>query len=393
MNVNKLTLADGETDRIHWLSPGFGYRLRRTTKGVSRQWVVQYRIGKQQRRVSLDADKFNQTAASKIARDTLAKVQLGQDPAADRHQPQEAAPLLLGDVSDRYLAAKRDVMRPAPFRLIERHFQVQWQPLANRPIAEVRRAEIAALLQQLVQRHGRSGAGSARRTLSAMFGWAMREGLVESNPVASTNDPDAGAKSRDRVLSDDELRRVWLACGDDDFGRIVRLLILTACRRNEIGWLKWSEINLDTGVMVIPAERSKNHREHRLSLPPMAVDIIRTTPRRGSRDFLFGESGGGFSRCWHRMQPLRQRVGDIKPWVLHDLRRSAATGMAEIGIRPEIIEAILNHVGGHKGGVAGIYNRATYAPQMAAALQRWADHVAALIEGRPASNVTPMRRA
>jgi integrase len=217
----------------------------------------------------------------------------------------------------------------------------------------------------------------------------MREGLCEANPVIGTNDPDPQT-SRDRVLSDAELAAIWNNCGDDDFGRAVKLLMLTGCRRDEIGSLRWSEINLDAGTITISAARTKNGRAHTLALPGMALDIIRTISRRGDRDFIFGTSGGGFSRWSAHTAALRQRLGEMKPWWLHDLRRSTATGMAEIGIQPHIIEAVLNHVSGHKGGVAGIYNRAAYAEPMRVALQRWADHIAGLLDGR-ANNVVPLR--
>jgi integrase len=262
--------------------------------------------------------------------------------------------------------------------------------LAKRPIEQVKRVEIAARLQELIKEHGRAGASAARRSLSSMFGWAMREGLCESNPIISTNDPNSGAQPRERVLSDSEIVRVWRACDDNHFGRIVKLLLLTGCRRNEICMLEWSDLDLDRGTLTVPAERAKNGREHRLTLPPMALDIIKAIPRREGRAHVFGVRGAGYQHR-HDFDPLRQRLGTMPRWTLHDLRRSCATGMAELGIAPNIIEAVLNHASGHKGGIAGIYNRASYVEPMRVALQRWADHVAALIDGRAASNVTPMR--
>jgi len=234
-----------------------------------------------------------------------------------------------------------------------------------------------------------------RSTLLTLFVWAMKEGLVEGNqnPVALTNDPLSGVdNSRDRVLSNAELAKVWVACRDDDFGRIVKLLILTGCRRDEIGSLKWSEIS--DGVLTVSATRSKNRKAHSLTLPPLALGILESNPRREGRDYVFGQRGGGYSRWSFHTTALRSRLPDSMPeWRIHDLRRSAATHMAEIGIEPHIIEALLNHVSGHKAGVAGIYNRARYIEPMRIALQRWAEHVAAILDGRPASNITPLRRA
>jgi integrase len=395
IEVEKLTLPKGKSDHFVWddAMPGFGVRLR----GENKTYVIQYRAGRQQRRETLgDARKVTLEAARIIARKRFAAIELGDDPGAERRAKREAASavvLTLADTAARYLDAKRDVLRPSSLKSIERHFRSHWAPLTPRPLAEIERAEVAAQLQRIVKQHGRVAGARARSTLSSLYSWSMKEGLCEANPVISTNDPGQG-EARDRVLSDSELAAVWRACGDDDFGRIVRLLILTALRRDEVGGLRWTEIDLEAGTLIVSAERSKNRRAHTLTLPAMALDILKSIPRRESRDFVFGRRGGGYARWGWHTAALRERLGDsVKPWTLHDLRRSAATGMAEIGIEPHIIEAILNHVSGHKGGVAGIYNRARYSEATRIALQRWADHVSVNLDGRPAGNVTPLRRA
>ena len=136
---------------------------------------------------------------------------------------------------------------------------------------------------------------------------------------------------------------------------------------NEIGGLRWAEIDFAARVIVLPPERVKNNREHSVPLSSQAFAILHSLSRRNATDLVFGFND------WHRAtQRLGQRAG-ITDWHLHDLRRTCATGMAELGIQPHIIEAVLNHVSGHKGGVAGVYNRATYGEPMRDALQRWAD--------------------
>jgi integrase len=140
--------------------------------------------------------------------------------------------------------------------------------LAN--VAEALSPRLAA--EPVLKMSGRQSAKRSRRTLSALFSWASREGLTETNPVTATNDPGKGLPSRDRVLDDDEIRIVWRACGDDNFGRVVKLLLLTGCRRSEIGELRWSEIDLDAGVLTIPGTRTKNHRTLTLILPEIAID-------------------------------------------------------------------------------------------------------------------------
>ena len=223
---------------------------------------------------------------------------------------------------------------------------------------------------------------AARSALSAMFVWAMKTGTAQHNPLIGAYAPDI-APSRDRVLTDSELSAVWRACGDDDLGRIVRLLILTGCRRQEVGGMSWDEFDRERGLWTIPGTRTKNHRPHALPLLAAAWEIIDAIPHRTDREQLFGDRADRGFAGWHlAKQRLDQRLGDaVAPWGLHDLRRSVATKMADIGVQPHVIEAVLNHAGGHKGGVAGIYNRSTYERDMRGALALWVDYLSTLAEG------------
>jgi integrase len=225
--------------------------------------------------------------------------------------------------------------------------------------------------------------------------------------VLATNRPIV-PKPRERVLSDGELAEVWRAAGDDTYGTIVRLLILTGQRREEIGGLRWSEIDFTTQTIGLPAERTrngrartKNGRAHEVPLSEPAMRLITATPRRLDRDFVFGTGANGFGGYSVPKRALDQRIAEVRqaagaeepmaPWVLHDLRRSLATGLGErLGVLPHVVEAILHHVDGHKRGVAGVYNRASYDKEKRAALAMWAAHVVALVEGR-STNVVPLR--
>jgi integrase len=388
-SVTALTLPEGKRDHIEWDDglPAFGVRLR----GDSKRWIIQYRIGQQQRRESLgDVRKVKLDDARAIARKRFAQVELGTDPGAERAKAREAAgvaALTLATVAVRYLDAKKDMLRPSTFNSAKRHFQVHFAPLGNRPISEIKRAEIAACLQQIIKQYGRTAAARARSSLNSSFAWSLREGLCEINPVIGTNDPGRGLRARDRVLGDRELAAVWKACRDDDFGRIVRLLILTGCRRDEIGSLQWSEIVGD--VMTIAAVRSKNRKAHSLTLPPLALDILQSVPRRDGRDFVFGRRGGGFARWGHHTTALRARLGEMPPFVLHDLRRSFRTGLGKLGIPPHIAELAINHT---RSGIEAVYDKHRYEREIASALAQWAAHVAAIIEGREGSNITTLRR-
>jgi integrase len=282
--IDDLRLPPGKNDHIYWDPelPGFGLRLR----GEHRRWIVQFRVGTQQRRESFDPRQISLEDARRIARQRFAQAHLGQDPAAGRAKAKaeaEAAKLTLKHVAARYLEARAPVLRPATVRGARWYLDVLWSPLHGRPIAGIRRADVATRLAEIVRDSGRTSAAQARRTLSALYAWSISEGLVESNPIIGSNDPGAGRQARDRVLTDAELRAVWLAADPNvlnDFGAIVRLLIITGARRQEIGGLRWDEVDLVSGSIAIPGSRTKNRERHEITLPPAALDIIRAVPRR-----------------------------------------------------------------------------------------------------------------
>jgi integrase len=240
------------------------------------------------------------------------------------------------------------------------------------PLAQIDRRTLAQTLLQIEDNSGPAARNRARTALSSFWSWAIQEGLCEINPVTGTGKADE-VGSRERVLAPEELRKLWHALGDGRFDEIVRLLLLTGARRNEIGHLQWSEVDLVRKLIVLPPERTKNGRPFELPLSAQATAVLAHLPRRNSSDFLFSDKSG-FKDWGGAKAALDQRIG-IAPWTLHDLRRSCATGMAELGTQPHIIEAALNHISGHKAGIAGVYNRARYSDEMRAALQRWADHV------------------
>jgi integrase len=400
-SVAALKRPADKDDHVEWdpSLPGFGLRLR----GDSKTWLVQYRVGRQQRRTALgDTRRVALEDARRAARRLFGKLANGIDPAAERallRAKATAAQLTLGVVAERYLAAKRDRLRPSSFEAAERHFAVHWQPLRSYPIDTVRRIDVAARLQEIVKAHGRIAASRARGNLSALFSWALKEGLTENNPAAHTHDPGAGIPPRQRVLSETELAAIWKACRDDHFGVAVKLLILTACRRQEIGGLRWDEVDFDRGTVTIAASRSKNGRALTLPLPPVAIDLLRSMPRRDG--CAFGNGVNGLSGWSYAISVLNSKITAaegkaLPPWTLHDIRRSVATHMAEeLAVQPHIVEAVLNHQSGHKAGVAGIYNKASYSREIGAALKLWAEHLLAAVENRPAKVVAlaPVTRA
>ncbi len=344
-SIAALKLPDGAADAIFFDDdmPGFGVRLR---GGGKRTWIVQYRVGTKQRRLTLgslavlDLDKARQAAKT-----SLAKVWLAVDPQAEKLRGRLDAAVTLGPLIQRYLAVKKARLKPRSYVETERHLMKGWSPLHGQPITVVGRLEIASRLGVLARDSGAVSADRARAALSGFFTWAMREGLANANPVMGTNRP-AEPFSRDRVLTDAELTETWRACREDNFGRIVRLLILTGQRREEVGAMRWSEVNIDAGLWSLPGARTKNHRPHAVPLSDPALAILRSVPVRQGRDLVFGEGEGGFSG-WskskaaldRRILVARREAGSgqepsaMKPmaaWRLHDLRRTAATGMADL---------------------------------------------------------------
>ena len=358
----------GKVDRIFFDDdlPGFGIRFR---QGAKRQaFVVQYERQGVQRRLTLGTTAvLSVDEARAAARKELAKVTLGHDPGGDRAAARAKAKITLASVAQQFLDVKQKKLRDSSFREIQRHLLKDWKHLHSFPIHKIERRNIAAVLGDLAKR-GPVAAARARSTLISLFAWAVREGYLDRNPAAGTNNPDTGV-SRDRILTDMELAKIWNACQDDDHGRIVKLLMLTGQRMREVGAMSWSE--LQPPKWKLPAARTKNKRDHELTLPPAAWEIIeQVKPRPG---YLFGRKAG-FTNWDHAKKVLDQRSGVIG-WTIHDLRRTCATGMAELGVQPHIIEAVLNHISGHKAGVAGIYNRSSYEREVRNALALWADHI------------------
>jgi integrase len=390
MRLAKATIANlhlprGRSEITHFDSDigGFGVRLRKTG---SKSWVFQYDFASKTKRITLGkVSAIDPAKARAIASELHAKVRLGQDPAGAKAESKARDAETLGAAVKPYLQWQQARVRPSTLRHLERHLLVNLASLHSLPINKLDRRAIAAQLARMTGSPVQ--ANRTRSTLTSFLNWAMREGLVDSNPALATNKyPE---QPRDRVLSDAELRSLWLALPEGDFGDIVKILILTGQRAREIADLHWDEINFEQDVIELPPHRTKNRRRHSIPMSPMVRAIVEGREQNGCA-FVFGASGtsgfSGWSRCKER---LDEALG-IPDWVVHDLRRVFATGAAEIGIQPHIIEAVLNHVSGHKSGVSGIYNRASYQAEKATALSRWAEHVAAIIEGHK-SNVMPLR--
>jgi integrase len=388
--------SSGKSDKIYWDTELKGFGLRFRSGGV-RTWIFQYKFQGKDRRYKLGPyPEMTAKTARELAQDKRADVWKGKDPQAEKReekakaQAKAQAQITLGTVVDNFLADKKPELRPQSYYEIERRLTKDWKSLHGWPIEAIQIPQVATILDRL-KKTGPVAAAHSRANLSALFRWAMGHGYVKYNPVIGTINPDNGVP-RERVLEDNELAAVWNNSGGDDYGKVIKLLILTGCRKMEVGGMRWSELNVDNRKWIIPSERTKNGRDHTLPLPHAFWEIVESVERRPGRDCLFGYTDRGF-RNWSDTKIALDRRCGVQKWTHHDIRRTVATKMAEsppdkehpesrgLGIKPHVVEAVLNHVSGHKSGVAGIYNHATYLPEVKIALARWAEYVASITSG------------
>jgi integrase len=375
-----------KVDAVYWDTEiaGFGMRFRR---GGKRTFVLQYKIAGSERRMTLGPyPGITAKKARELAQAALGDKWHGKDPQADRRAAKAKAQQVttLAEVIDLYLLHKKSDLRPISFYETERYLRKVWKPLHSLDIGEIKRKAVAKILDELKHK---TAAARARASLSAVFTWAMRRGHADANPVIGTENPDPHTQG-ERVLSGDELRALWNACdGRNDYDHIVRILILTGCRKSEVGGMRWSEFSNDRTVWAIPADRTKNGKSCTLPLPPTFWNVIDGIKQRDGTDNVFGYSDRGFRNWTHPKNDLDRRSG-VSNWTHHDLRRTFRTGLGKLGIPPHIAELCINH---SKGGLIAVYDKHRYEGEIAAALAMWADHVRSIIEGT-APTVVPIRK-
>ena len=396
------------------LLPGFGLRV---TSKDARSWFVMYRVGfgasRMQRRYRIgDAKVMTLAEARAAARQALGQVARGIDPADERvpvHGVQ-TDPSSFAAAAAAYLTrhVKKNT-RASTYREVKRIFDVDLIPIwGARTLASITRRDVDALLGGIVDRGAEVGANRVLAWLRAFFNWAVDHEYLAASPVRRMK-PVTRERSRDRALSDDEIRWFWTGTGELGwpFGFLFRMLLVTAQRRDEISGMTWSELDLERRVWSIPRERSKNDRANNVALSQLALEIIAELPKVHPV-LVFTTNGkqpvSGFSRAKVRLDALMNRIrrdqlggaageAQIQGWTLHDLRRTAATGMAGFATGPHIVDKVLNHVSGVIRGVAAVYNRHGYETERAAALEAWAAYIASLIRPAPAgSNIVPLLR-
>lgn len=367
--------------------PGFG--IRKFASGKA-SYFVKYTAGTTQRKLSLGpAVPGTLSEVRKRASEVLIRARTGQDVVAEKLVAKVKHKVTLGDLVPLYLDAKQDVFRPAHFLEATRYLRRYWSPLHGQAVEAIDRRQIVKVIDSLAYEHGKVASDRARTALSAFFAWAIDRGYLDLNPVQNIQRRASGA-SRSRVLSESELATIWSACEDDDYGRIIRLLILTGQRRTEISDLRRSEVDIAKRLIELPPERTKNNRSHLVPLSDASIDLLVGVPEREGREYLFGDGARGFQGWSKAKTRLDEKLPTLKAWTVHDIRRSVVTHLHELGFAPpHVVEAIVNHVSGHRGGVAGVYNKALYLPERKRALEVWATHMIAAVTGE--SNVIAFR--
>jgi integrase len=357
-----------------------GLWLRCTDRGV-KSWSVVYRPkgAKEVRRLTLGRwPGIGVAAARQLAKDVLIEVARGKDPALerklDRTRESDRFEVVAAEFVERELKPRAARSWHLTAAVIDNKLVPHWK---GRRLSDIGKPDVLRLIDAEMD------AGHPRATnvllalIRRVFSWADQRGYeIPRNPASGIRPPGVEA-SRDRVLTDDELAAIWRT-GDP----FAQLLILTAARRSEVGEMRWQEIDFAKAVWKIPASRCKSKRDHEVPLSPAALRILEGLPRRGDRIFR------SFSFA-QRKRAIDQASG-VRDWRFHDVRRTATSGMAKLGVLPHVLSAILNHVDGSTAKVTSIYQRHKFEPEKARALSLWAEHVLALGDGRD-PKVVPIR--
>jgi integrase len=357
----------GQEDVFDMGYPGFALRV---SYGGAKSWVFFYWLGNRQRRLTLG--HYPSTSLGK-AREKWRKakedVSCGRDPAhsdttGDNFETVAREWLKRDQADNKSLGEVQ--------RIVEKEMLPAW---GHRSIKDVRRHDALVLVDAIVDRGSPT---MARRTIAyihRLFRWAVSQGIIESNPAADLPKPGRETR-RDRVLSDDELKKVWKAAHKFGwpYGTALQLLILTGARRAEISELTWDEINGDT--IELDGKRTKNGQPHNIPLSEPARRILEETPRIAGSEFVFGKPlrSGAWSQAKKNF-PVK-----VAGWRIHDLRRTVATGLQRLGVSLQVIEAVLGHTSGSRSGVVDIYQRHSFDAEKRTALDTWGEHVIALIE-------------
>jgi len=387
--------ASGRAVYIDTEAPGL--ELRVSSNG-GKSWSIRYRPkGNERKRTTYRAYPAISLAEARArAKEIAAAAARGVDlPGAEERQREEERkaakrPHTVGDLLDRYVA---DYCRPnqRQWKLVERMFEAHVKPaVGKKPLIELRRADIVELLDDLQNAKGfRAQVNRVRSQVVAALNWAVEHEFLDSNPAAAVKRRRVEV-SRERVLSDSELRAIWRAAGtlSEPSRSLVKAWILTGQRRDEVRCMMWSEVDLDHALWTLPAARNKGKRDHEIPLSPAMIALL-GKPRPGKPVFTVNGREPYAGR--QRLKTILDRKSGVRCWVYHDIRRTVATGMGALHTPQDTIDRVLNHA---KATLAGTYNRYEYLEEKRRALEAWAERVAFIVgEARDAANVRKFRAA
>jgi integrase len=347
----------------------------------AKSWAVRYRHDGRPRKFTIGSyPVFDLKAARDAGSKALRVAAEGRDPASVKQQTADTVDAVVAQYIERHV---RRNYRLKPMKEAERYLRLNvlgnWR---DRKIGEISRSDVRKMLERIVDDGTPITANRVHGVVRRLFNWCIEQELIAASPCVGLRPPAGKETPRDRVLSDDELRQVWRAVEKlgPPFGAAVQLLILTGQRRNEVAHMQWGELDVERRLWTLPRERVKNNRRHEVPLSPQAAAIIERAPRISDK-FVFSLNGTepikGFGSAKDYVDVLMP--AETAPWVFHDLRRTAASGMARLGVSLAVIEKVLNHVGGSFAGIVGVYQRHEFAQEKREALEKWADHVERLV--------------
>jgi integrase len=403
----RLKAAPGQrVDYFDAALPGFALRVSGPTPrnpDGRKSWVVFFRIGGQQRRLTIEPGypALGLAEARQKAREAFQAVERGQDPAARKLAipREERGPDTVERIVDQFMKRHMEERRRSPGyitdtrRNFDNHVLPHWR---GRLIGSITRRDVIELLDHIVDAGTPIAANRVLASISKLFAWAIQRDIVETSPAALVEKPGAERK-KTRVLSDAEITLVWRATEALAYPwrPFFRLLIACGQRREETATMRWRDINKGEAVWLLRAEDTKARRDHAVPLSRLALAILAECPQgvgfvfttRQRRDGNGGEAPiSGFSKAKHILDTevarLAAETGEPVPdaFTIHDFRRTAATGMGRLGVARFVQARILNH---SDNQVTGIYDRYEYLPEKRDALDRWAKHIESLVTPPP----------
>ncbi len=380
-------------DTFLWDDELKGFGVRCTPTGA-RSYVFQYRMGGREapsRRYTIGrhGSPWTPSTARKEAERLSLLAQQGVDPVqADHERRRQAVDLAFEPYVETFVELylkKRWKQWPLGAGVLRREAV---PVLRRKPLPLIKRADLNPIWDQLQDRP--AVARLTHATMRKMLKWAVSRGDLERSPLEGV-DPPPAVPARDRVLSDDELALLWSGAESVGwpFEGLIKLLMLTGQRREEVAGVTWAELDRGDAMWTLPAARSKNGKPHLIPLNDSAVDVLDQTA--GSKDWpriglVFSTTGrtpvSGFSKAKRKLDEhfaiaAGEGAGPL-PWRLHDVRRTVATGLQRLGVRFEVTEAVLNHLSGARAGVAGVYQRHDWKAEKGAALTAWGKHIQAV---------------